>query len=85
MVERFDGRISDILKTHHCLSGEDLAETLRLRLPVTINGLNRLLGSRTSAQTMHKWFISNPRLFHRKPDDQPGCDILRIGSTRHIS
>lgn len=29
MVERFDGRISDILKTHHFLSGEDCAETLR--------------------------------------------------------
>jgi len=35
MVERFNARISDILKTHHCLFGENLAETLRrLRLPV---------------------------------------------------
>jgi hypothetical protein len=24
MVERFNGRIADILKTHHFLSGEDL-------------------------------------------------------------
>ena len=28
MVERFNGRISDILKTHHFRSGEDLRATL---------------------------------------------------------
>ncbi|HOL63922.1 MAG TPA: integrase core domain-containing protein [Accumulibacter sp.] len=28
MVERFNGRIFNILKTHHFLSGKDLAEIL---------------------------------------------------------
>ena len=29
MVERFNGRIADILKTHHCQSGMELEHTLR--------------------------------------------------------
>ncbi len=77
MVERFNGRISDILKTHHFLSGEDLAQTLQRYVFRYNNQLPQsALGSQTPTQTMQKWFISNPEIFHRNPDDQPGCDSL---------
>ena len=77
MVERFNGRISDILKTHHFLSGEDLAQTLPRYVFLYNNQLPQsALGSQTPTQTMQKWFISNPEIFHRNPDDQPGCDSL---------
>jgi len=75
MVERFNGRISDILKTHHFLSGEDLAQTLPRYVFLYNNQLPQsALGSQTPTQTMQKWFISNPEIFHRNPDDQTGCD-----------
>jgi transposase InsO family protein len=38
MVERFNGRIADILKTHHFMSGEDLEQTL-LRYAMLYNEL----------------------------------------------
>ncbi len=76
MVERFNGRISDILKTHHFHSGEDLAQTLPRYVFLYNNQRPQAaLGSQTPTQTMQKWFISNPELSHRKPDDQPRCDI----------
>ena len=36
MVERFNGRISDILKTHRFQSGEDLRATLHRYVAFTI-------------------------------------------------
>ncbi len=36
------------------------------------------LGRQTPTQTMQKWFISNSEFFHRKPDDQTGCDELVV-------
>jgi len=36
MVERFNGRISDILKTHHFRSGEDLRATLHRYMALSI-------------------------------------------------
>ncbi|HOL63894.1 MAG TPA: hypothetical protein PLB97_00965, partial [Accumulibacter sp.] len=34
--------------------------------------------SQAPTQTMQKWFISNPEIFHRKPDDRTGCDIGNV-------
>lgn len=75
MVERFNGRISDILKTHHFASGEDLEQTL-LRYVVLYNHQlpQSALGSKSPIQAMKEWFISHPDLFHRKPYDRAGCD-----------
>jgi len=75
MVERFNGRISDILKTHHFHSGEDLAESLHRYVFLYNHQLPQsALGSKSPIQAMKEWFISNPELFHRQPYDRPGCD-----------
>ncbi len=42
MVERFNGRISDVLQSHHFVSGEDLAQTLHRYVHVWV--LNVVLG-----------------------------------------
>jgi len=36
------------------------------------------LGGKTPLQAMKEWFKSNPELFHRRPYDRPGCDILEV-------
>jgi len=76
MVERCNGRISDILKTHHFESGEDLAQTLQCYVVLYNHQLPQpALGSKLPIQAMKEWFKSNPELFHRQPYDRPGCDI----------
>jgi len=75
MVERFNGRISDILKTHHFHSGEDLRATLHRYVALYNHQLPQAaLGGKTPLQAMKEWFKSNPELFHRRPYDRPGCD-----------
>jgi transposase InsO family protein len=75
MVERFNGRISDILKTHHFNSGEELGRTLHRYVDLYNHYLPQsALGSKTPIQAMKEWFKSKPELFHRKPYDRPGCN-----------
>jgi len=75
MVERFNGRISDILKTHHFRSGEDLRATLHRYVDLYNHQLPQAaLGGKTPLEAMKEWFKSNPELFHRRPYDRPGCD-----------
>jgi len=75
MVERFNGRISDILKTHHFRSGEDLRATLHRYVDLYNHQLPQAaLGGKTPLEAMKEWFKSNPGLFHRRHYDRPGCD-----------
>lgn len=76
MVERFNGRIADILKTHRFVSGQDLEETL-LRYVSLYNHLlpQTALGGKPPIQAMKDWFKSHPNLFLRQPYDRPGYDM----------
>ena len=75
MVERFNGRIADILRTHRFVSGQDLEETLHRYVSLYNQQLPQTaLGSKPPIQAMKDWFKSHPELFHRKPYDRPGCD-----------
>jgi len=83
MVERFNGRISDILKTHHFRSGEDLRATLHRDVDLYNHQLPQAaLRGKTPLQAMKEWFKSNPELFHRRPYDRPGCDMTFGRSAR---
>jgi len=75
MVERFNGRISDVLKTHHFNSSLDLQQTL-LRYVTLYNHQfpQSALKSKTPVQSMKDWFSSHPHLFNERPYDRPGCD-----------
>ena len=78
MVERFNGRIADVLKTHRFHSGEDLEQTL-LRYVTLYNHQfpQSALKSKTPIQTMKDWYDSHPHLFNKRPYDRPGCDSYR--------
>lgn len=75
MVERFNGRIADVLKTHRFNSCEDMEQTL-LRC-VTLNNHQlpqSALKSKTPMQTMKEWYQTHPHLFYKRPYDRPGYD-----------
>jgi transposase InsO family protein len=75
MVERFNGRIADVLKTHRFLSGEDLQQTLLRYVALYNHHLPQsALKSKTPIQTMKNWYASHPHLFVKRPYDHPGCD-----------
>ena len=75
MVERFNGRIADVLKTHRFHDGEDLEQTL-LRYVVLYNHElpQSVLQSKTPMQVMWEWYRLKPDLFHKRPYDRRGCD-----------
>jgi transposase InsO family protein len=76
MVERFNGRIKDILKTHHFRSGEDLEQTL-LRYCLLYNERlpQAVLNSKTPMDAMKIRYASHPQCFNRKPvPNRTGCD-----------
>jgi transposase InsO family protein len=75
MVERFNGRISDVLKTHHFVSGQDMAQTLMRYVALYNHQLPQsALKSKTPIQAMKDWYDSHPHLFVKRPYDRPGCD-----------
>ena len=75
MVERFNGRISDVLKTHRFNSAQDLEQTLLRYAAVYNHHLPQsALKSKTPIQAMKLWHQSHPHLFNRRPYDRPGSD-----------
>jgi len=75
MVERFNGRVADILKTHHFNSALDLEQTLYRYVELYNHRLPQsALRSKSPIQAMQQWHQSNPGLFVRMPNDRPGFD-----------
>ena len=57
MVERFNGRIGDVLKTHRFTSGQDLEQTLLRYVALYNHQLPQsALKSKTPMQTMKDWY-----------------------------
>lgn len=75
MVERFNGRIEDVLQGHHFKSGEDLEQTI-LRYVWLYNQQlpQSVLGSRTPLQAMKDWHKLKPERFKKIPYQLTGCD-----------
>ena len=68
MVERFNGRIADVLKTHRFNGQEDLAQTLHRYVHLYNHQLPQsALHSKTPVQAMRGWYDQKPELFNRKP------------------
>lgn len=75
MVERFNGRISDVLATTRFRSREDLQTTLTRYVTLYNEHLpQRALGHKTPAQALQAWRKDRPELFVRKPKNQAGLD-----------
>ena len=89
MVERFNGRIEEVLQSHHFRSGEELETTL-LRYVWLYNQQlpQSALDSETPLQAMKGWYILKPELFKKQPYYLPGCDSyaqagLAVARTAH--
>jgi hypothetical protein len=80
MVERFNGRISDVLRTHRFRSGQDMRQTLERYVHLYNHQLPQTaLHSKTPSQTMNDWYLQKPELFQRKPPpNRPGRDTTRV-------
>ncbi len=75
MVERFNGRISDVLQSHRFVNGEDLAQTLyRYVLLYNQQLPQSTLGSKTPLDAMQRWYESHPHLFVKRPCNLAGGD-----------
>ncbi len=75
MVERFNGRIEDILQSHRFRSGEALDQTI-LRYVRLYNGQfpQSVLKGRTPIDALKEWHRDKPELFRKRPCNHTGCD-----------
>ena len=84
-VERFNGRIEEVLQSHHFRSGEELETTLHRYVLLYNQQLPQsALGSRTPLQAMKDWHTLKPKLFRKQPYHLPGCDSYDDESIRHV-
>jgi len=75
MVERFNGRIEEILQSHHFRSGEELGTTMHRYVWLYNQQLPQsALGSKAPLQAMKDWHKLKPELFKKQPYYLPGCD-----------
>ena len=75
MVERFNGRIADLLRTHHFRSSEDLEQTLHRYVTLYNHHLpQKALDHVSPIQAMKRWQRSHPKLFLKRVVNRPGCN-----------
>ena len=80
MVERFNGRIADILRTHHFQSGKELEHTLLRYVDLYNNHLPQAnLNCRTPCQVMYEWCEKKPQFFDKDVHNRPEGDKYRRG------
>ena len=75
MVERFNGRIEDVLQSHRFRSGEDLEQTI-LRYVRLYNGQlpQSVLKGQTPIGALKDWHRQKPELFKKRPYNHAGFD-----------
>lgn len=75
MVERFNGRIAQILRTHHFSGRDDLEQTLKRYVWLYNHHLpQKALGHEPPIAAMKRWRSSHPDLFVKSVYDHPGPD-----------
>jgi len=75
MVERFNGHIADVLKTHRFNRREDMQQNLQRYVALYNHQLPQsALDSKTPMQVMKQWYQERPDLFYKRPYDRPGYD-----------
>ena len=75
MVERFNGRIEDVLQSHHFNSREDLEQTLMRYVHLYNTQLPQsALKAKTPILEMKEWYSRKPELFRKQPYYLTGCD-----------
>ena len=75
MVERFNGRLSQVLRSHHFNSAEDLEKTLHRFVWLYNHHLSqKVLGHEAPVQALKAWKMKVPDLFVKNVRNHPGPD-----------
>lgn len=75
MVERFNGRIAEVLRTHHFRSRDDLASALKRYVWLYNQHLpQKAIHHRSPIETMKDWQQHKPELFKKAVRNHPGPD-----------
>ncbi len=75
MIERFNGRIADVLATNRFRSGEHLADTLQRYVSIYNSYIpQRALGHVSPQEALQQWFQKQPDLFVSRVNNLPGLD-----------
>jgi IS30 family transposase len=75
MVERFNGRIEEVVQQTRFESGQQLEETVMQYLAVyNLHIPQRNLGHATPAEALDKWRKTHPELFKKTECNHPGLD-----------
>ena len=78
MVERFNGRISDVLATRRYVSGEDLEQTLKRYCWLYNHHIpQKALKHQAPISAMKDWQNRRPELFTKRVINHPGPDSYR--------
>jgi transposase InsO family protein len=76
MVERFNGRISEVLATNRFDSAWSLEQALTNYASIYNHHIpQKALGYRSPVQSMRNWQESHPELFNIEVYNQAGLDI----------
>ncbi len=75
MVERFNGRLSQVLRSHHFNSADDLEQTLHRYVWLYNQHLpQKALNHETPVQALRRWQTSHPHLFLTSVRNHTGPD-----------
>ncbi len=75
MVERFNGRISDVLSTRCYVSGEDLEQTLKRYAWLYNHHISqKALHHQSSIAAMKEWQVKCPELLTKRVVNHTGLD-----------
>jgi len=86
MVERFNGRIAEVLATRRYDSAQDLETTLLRYVWLYNHHLpQKALGHRCPMDAMKQWYAEKPHLFTKIPRNRPGPDTygFTLSERRH--
>lgn len=76
MVERFNGRLEQVLRSHHFNSADDLEKTLHRFVWLYNQHLpQKALNHETPIQALKRWRSSHPHLFSKEVRNHPGPDM----------
>ncbi|MGP9656296.1 IS481 family transposase [Halomonas sp. AOP35-4E-18] len=79
MVERFNGRISDVLATRWYTSGKDLEQTLKRYAWLYNHHISqKALHHQSPITTMKEWQSKRPELFTKRVVNHTGLDKCRV-------
>ncbi len=79
MVERFNGRISEVVNQTRFASKDELESTLRIYLKIYNHNIpQRALNNETPIQSMKKWQAKKPELFVKRVYEQAGLYRYKV-------